>query len=122
MLPKAPYVFTICSGLNDVFITWFGDSMLSVGATLRTPTTTASAYTAMRCAAGIGCPGGPETGSHERNRSSSVVNASTIVSQFSHDRLPLTISVSWNTIVIRPAMPEKGGGRKYPNGMISSTT
>jgi hypothetical protein len=54
-------------------------------------------------------------------RPASVVNASTSVSQFSHDRLPPAMRISWNTIVQMPAIPAKGCGRKKANGTISST-
>ena len=40
MLPNAPDVFTRCSGSNGVFITWFGESMLVIGAMLSPATTT----------------------------------------------------------------------------------
>src|SRR5690242_19729819 len=98
MLPNAPYVFTIWSELNDVFMTCCDDNMFSVGPMLRNATSTARPYTAMRCAVGIGCSVGTCTGSQDSHRLSSVVKASTIVSQFSHDRLPLTMSVNWNAI------------------------
>ena len=94
MLPNAPYVFTRCSGLNDVFIICCGDSMFSVGAMLRNPTIAAHAHTMARSTPPGGWSAGGVTGSHDSHRSSSVGIARTIVSQFSHDRLPLTISTS----------------------------
>jgi hypothetical protein len=55
-------------------------------------------------------------------RSSSVGIQSTIVIQFSHDRLPLTMSTSWKAMVRRPPIAAKGCGVKYRNGTPSSTT
>ena len=90
MLPNAPYVFTRCSGLNDVFITCPGDSMFSVGAMLSSATSDRERVDRASAApTGIGC----SVGHRDRQpRQQPVVerrNASTIVSQFSHDRLPL---------------------------------
>ena len=47
---------------------------------------------------------------------------STMVSQLSHDRLPLTISVNWNAIVTSPAMAAYGCGAMYAKGTPISTT
>ena len=47
-----------------------------------------------------------------RNLASSVENARKSVSQFSQDKFPLAMIVNWNAIVMMPAIPAMGWGKK----------
>lgn len=112
MLPNAPYVFTRCSGSNEEFMSWPGESMLRIGLTLSTATRPTTATVARRWRGRRGRGAGAAIGSHANQRSSSVGIARTIVSQFSHERLPLAMSTDWNAIVTRPAPAAIGCGAK----------
>src|SRR3954469_8208541 len=122
MLPNAPYVFTRCSGSTPAFITCPADSLFVGGARLSSATPAATTYRVICNAVDEATSAGACTGSHRSHASLTSGMQRTIVSQFSHDRFPDTISVSWNRIVMMPAMDAIGCGAKYANGTASSTT
>src|SRR5262249_14454248 len=100
---------------------WWLDTMLRTGQKLRK---TASAVNAISMAAnqsgGAAIGGGSGTGSTAAKAELSIAeNARTIVSQFSHAKLPDSTSHSWGTITSPPATLAIGCGAKRANGTTS---
>src|SRR5436190_11363246 len=96
-LPKAPYVFTRCNRLKEVFMIWCAENILAIGEILRAATNTTSPTLDHSCARDgwadsatrvINCcrPSGSNLLSSESSKHAS---AGTIVSQFRNERFPL---------------------------------
>src|SRR6478752_2704016 len=112
----------MCSESNVLFIRCRREIRLRNGYQLRTTTMAVNAMTsaAYQCGCVAGGPAGGEIPKTAASvEVSSTLSASTIVSQFSQEKLPDRTSQIWVIAMINAQTPAIGGGPNNPNGTTS---